>query len=402
MKVPRNFEPIVPQDGSVTNTKLADMATKTYKGRTSAATGVPEDVVVATLKADLVLVKADVGLGSVENTALSTWAGSTNITTLGAVTAPSVTTPLVIGGTAVGSKVTYKSTTGAGTVTGIAHQFVGGTNGATVAATILNDGKVGIGTTGPRSELDVAGATGLTHIVNNMVGQVTIGNANNNAGSSLFVNTPSLNTSFASGLGVDGTYSNPGGVGISVVNLKAHGVRSGGGYGSNLAFWTETGANGSEPTEKMRILSNGNVGIGTTTGLTAKLNLVAGTASVAPLLFNSGTLLTTPLAGSVEFLTDAYYGTITTGAVRKQFAITGYTTAPSAITVGASPFVYQNTSGYPAQIICSGGTVTEIAISRDGTTYYVTGLIAGATVLGPGDRVKVTYAAAPTMTHFPL
>lgn len=66
----------------------------------------------------------------------------------------------------------------------------------------------------------------------------------------------------------------------------------------------------------------GNVGIGTTTGLTAKLNLVAGTASVAPLLFNSGTLLTTPLAGTVEFLTDRYYGTITTGAERKQFAFT--------------------------------------------------------------------------------
>ena len=52
----------------VTNAKLADMATKTYKGRTSAATGVPEDVSVATLKTDLVLVKADVGLGDVDNT----------------------------------------------------------------------------------------------------------------------------------------------------------------------------------------------------------------------------------------------------------------------------------------------------------------------------------------------
>lgn len=54
---------------AVTNAKAADMATKTYKGRTSAATGDPEDVPVATVKADLQLVKADVGLGNVDNTA---------------------------------------------------------------------------------------------------------------------------------------------------------------------------------------------------------------------------------------------------------------------------------------------------------------------------------------------
>lgn len=54
---------------AVTNAKAAQMATKTYKGRTSAGTGNPEDVAVATLKTDLGLVKADVGLGSVDNTA---------------------------------------------------------------------------------------------------------------------------------------------------------------------------------------------------------------------------------------------------------------------------------------------------------------------------------------------
>ena len=53
----------------VSNSKLAQMATKTYKGRTSALTGNAEDVSVATLKTDLVLVKSDVGLGSVDNTA---------------------------------------------------------------------------------------------------------------------------------------------------------------------------------------------------------------------------------------------------------------------------------------------------------------------------------------------
>lgn len=53
---------------AVTNAKAAQMATKTYKGRTSALTGNAEDVPVATLKTDLALVKGDVGLGDVDNT----------------------------------------------------------------------------------------------------------------------------------------------------------------------------------------------------------------------------------------------------------------------------------------------------------------------------------------------
>ena len=57
------------EDNTVTNADSAQMATKTYKGRTTAATGSPEDVAVATLKTDLVLVKGDVGLGNVDNTA---------------------------------------------------------------------------------------------------------------------------------------------------------------------------------------------------------------------------------------------------------------------------------------------------------------------------------------------
>lgn len=61
----------------------------------------------------------------------------------------SLTDPLLIGGTAVGSNITYKSTTGVGTLTGIAHQWTGGTNGATVIATMLNNGDLGLGTTLP-------------------------------------------------------------------------------------------------------------------------------------------------------------------------------------------------------------------------------------------------------------
>lgn len=48
-------------------------------------TGTLAEKTLAQLKSDLTLVKGDVGLGNVENTALSTWAGTTNITTLGTI-----------------------------------------------------------------------------------------------------------------------------------------------------------------------------------------------------------------------------------------------------------------------------------------------------------------------------
>ncbi|KKQ08280.1 MAG: Tail Collar domain protein [Candidatus Nomurabacteria bacterium GW2011_GWB1_36_6] len=66
--------------------------------------------------------------------------------------------------------------------------------------------------------------------------------------------------------------------------------------------------------EPLTVTPTNRVGVGVT-GPTAGLHLKAGTATAntAPLKFTSGTLLTTPEAGAIEFLTDAYYGTITTG-----------------------------------------------------------------------------------------
>lgn len=74
-------------------------------------------------------------------------------------------------------------------------------------------------------------------------------------------------------------------------------------------------------TDRVTILSTGQTGFGQSTP-TATIHLKAGTtaASSSPLKFTSGSLMTTAEAGAVEFLTDAFYGTITTGAARKTFA----------------------------------------------------------------------------------
>jgi hypothetical protein len=81
----------------------------------------------------------------------------------------------------------------------------------------------------------------------------------------------------------------------------------------------------------------------------------------------------------------------------------GYSAAaPAAITVAVSPFAYQNADGYPEDVIVSGGMVSDIAWSRDGSAYYTTGLKAGKFHLEPLEYLKVTYSSAPKMTKAPF
>jgi len=86
-----------------------------------------------------------------------------------------------------------------------------------------------------------------------------------------------------------------------------------------LRFYTNAG--GSSVTERMRIDKLGNVGIGITPTATLHLRAGTATASTAPLKFTSGTLLTNPEAGTMEFLTDKFYLTQTTGDTRKEIKL---------------------------------------------------------------------------------
>lgn len=74
------------------------------------------------------------------------------------------------------------------------------------------------------------------------------------------------------------------------------------------------------------------------------------------------------------------------------------TDMPTALTVTASPFIYQNQSIWTQQVLVSGGTVTTLAYSRDGSLYTLMGLLGGMFLISPGDYVRIVYVLPPTVT----
>lgn len=93
---------------------------------------------------------------------------------------------------------------------------------------------------------------------------------------------------------------------------------------------------------------------------------------------------------------------ITNAAGEVTIALAARTPAqPSSITVGASPFTYTNTTGYDADVMISGGGISKLLFTRNGTTFYNTGSYYGMFTLSPNDSLKVYYVSAPTMTLIP-
>jgi len=136
-------------------------------------------------------------------------------------------------------------------------------------------------------------------------------------------------------------------------------------------IWTYIGTYGVWNNNIIRVKNL--VGVGVGIDPTAYLHLKAGTATAntAPLKFTSGTLMTTPEAGAVEFLTDKAYLTITTGAARKELAL-----ADTALTSGQSPTITTN------------GRLTN----SNKFDIYATGTTNGAA----GSAVNLTIATLPT------
>lgn len=81
-----------------------------------------------------------------------------------------------------------------------------------------------------------------------------------------------------------------------------------------------------------------NLGLGITPTATLHLRAGTATAATAPLKLTSGTLMTSAEAGAIEFLTDDFFATISTGTARKAFILDN----GNRLTSGRVPFSTTN------------------------------------------------------------
>lgn len=96
-------------------------------------------------------------------------------------------------------------------------------------------------------------------------------------------------------------------------------------------------------------------------------------AGTAPLKFTSGTLLTTPEAGAIEFNSDTLYFTQTTSTTRKKIAAYDDTSGATG------DIYYRNSSGY----------FTRLGIGGSGNVLTVSGGIPSWSAIGNGSTITV-------------
>ena len=148
----------------------------------------------------------------------------------------------------------------------------------------------------------------------------------------------------------------------------------------------------------LNIYSSSNVGIGTTQPL-ARLDIGAGTSTVAPILLRSGVTLTTPLSGAYEYDGSAMYAT--TNAIHGRGAIPVLLFTTGAGPTVAAPLIATNCPIFP--------TATD-SLSVVAATYRIRGVIgvvcAGTvanilrlSIKGPGTAVVSSIAYSATATN---
>lgn len=273
-------------NSAVSLAKMANLAYGNIIGRSTDSTGAPEAISTSTYKTMLALVKGDIGLGSVENTALSTWAGTSNITTLGTIaTGVWNGTDVAVADGGTGASTLTGLLQGNGTsaitaITGTAGQvpYFNGTNTVLATSSLFIDsvGQVGIGTTTPSSRLHITGMAGtdILTISSSSNDKLFIIDSSGNIGLKT-TTTPAYNiqaigafvVSEKSGLAGNGTVdsntalllNNAGGQSY-VLSYAPDVFNLGTRWAKDLAFKTDN-------TERMRLASDGQLIVGTSTDL---------------------------------------------------------------------------------------------------------------------------------------
>jgi hypothetical protein len=221
--------------------------------------------------------------------------------------------------------------------------------------------------------ITMPGTTGLTISTGITVASGAVGVGAPGTGGSFYVNTPSLNSSYSSGLGIDGSY--PGGVGAqSVINIKAFGVMSGGGYGSTLSFQTTLNGNFNEV---MRLTSGSVVQVlgtaassSTITGALVVGSGGSGGLGVAGAIFAGGNLTNGEyhLTNGTSTHARSVYALSGTGKVEIGYGPTGYGFAhPTGSYIAyADTFYFGALGAASAALSLSAGGILSSSVGTGG------------------------------------
>ena len=128
--------------------------------------------------------------------------------------------------------------------------------------------------------------------------------------------------------------------------------------------------------------------------------LPAGTASAgtAPLKFTSGTLMTNAEAGAVEFLTDKYYATTTTGPTRKEIALYSSYYGGMFAYNKAIPFNITVADTYHAfHLVTAGDIVTGLLQGFSFDAGRVVDANITSEVNGTGGKLRIVCSAAHSL-----
>lgn len=135
------------------------------------------------------------------------------------------------------------------------------------------------------------------------------------------------------------------------------------GFGPIAGLYADSGTYGLYSNVSQNYLA-GKTGFGTITSPSATIDIAAGSTSLLPIKLHSGAVLTSPVAGGIEFLTDKTFLTITTGTARKEFTLND-----AALTSGKVPVATTN-----GRLTDGGATSAELAFLSGVTSAIQTQL----------------------------
>lgn len=184
--------------------------------------------------------------------------------------------------------------------------------------------------------------------------------------------------------------------------IKCQHVHNHTGVGAQIGASSAHAANASGNT--YQLVSNSNSGTSADFSVfedEAVLNITNENANATyGLVLQSSATNCTIISSSLQGSTAAYNNAATNKTSNKWIGAKPIP-ASTAISVGASPFVHQNTLLRDQEVIVQAGTLTSnIQVSHDGTTYYDAGVVAGLITLPRGMYMKIIYSSAPNMRYY--